>query len=445
MAMRTRMYTAPSGSFTLVGHSALLNRGMNAALAVDGDTAYVGSRTDGSHAHAGVLVVDISRPAAPRVVGEIGPPDEGNVGESSRELRVWPAAHLLIVLNFACNAVLHACSQWVVPTSTVRFYDIAGAAARSPRLVATYYPSRTPHEFFLWIDPVHHGRALLYLTTPYGKGDNLLVTDISRARAGRFPEVATWSAPGVGGAYVWLHSLSISPDGRRAYLAYLAGGVMEADTTDLAHVLPTPRIRLLTPAGAAPRWGAPGTHSAVALPGRHYLLTTDEVYGLYAGEPLGRGCPWGWVRLIDDRDPAALKIVGTYKLAPYNDSAYCRVVSQDKEIDSSYSSHNPTVTAHLALISWHAGGLQAVDLGDPTHPRMAASFAPTPLPAVSTEDPALTSGSVKIAFWSYPIIQNGLIYVVDIRNGLYILRYHGSWQREIATREFLEGNSNAGP
>ncbi len=417
---------------------------MNAALAVEGATAYVGSRTDGSHAHAGVLVVDVSRPSVPRVAGEIGPPNEGASGESTRELRVWPAAHLLIVLDFACNAALHACSQRAVPPSTLRFYDIAGPFARAPRLVATYYPSRTPHEFFLWIDPVHHGRALLYLSTPYGSDDNLLVTDISGARASHFSEVASWSAPGVGGAYVWLHSLSISPDGRRAYLAYLAGGVMEADTTDLANGLPSPRIRLLTPAGAAPRWGAPGTHSAVALPGQPYLLTTDEVYGLYAGEPLGRGCPWGWVRLIDDRNPATLKIVGTYKLAPYNDPAYCRLVSQDKEIDASYSSHNPTVTAHLALVSWHAGGLQAVDLGDPAHPRAAASFVPAPLPAVATEDPALTSGSEKIAFWSYPIIQNGLIYVVDIRNGLYILRYHGPWLQEIATTRFLEGNSNAG-
>ena len=41
---------APSpGSFELVGHDPLLSRGMNAALAVHGDYAYVGSRTDGTH------------------------------------------------------------------------------------------------------------------------------------------------------------------------------------------------------------------------------------------------------------------------------------------------------------------------------------------------------------------------------------------------------------
>jgi len=44
--------------------------------------------------------------------------------------------------------------------------------------------------------------------------------------------------------------------------------------------------------------------------------------------------------------------------------------------------------------------------------------------------------------WSYPIIKDGLIYVVDVRNGLYVLRYTGVGEQTIATEEFLEGNSN---
>jgi hypothetical protein len=45
---------------------------MNAAPAVKGDYAYVGSRTDGNHLNSGVLVVDGSRPSNPQVVNEIG-------------------------------------------------------------------------------------------------------------------------------------------------------------------------------------------------------------------------------------------------------------------------------------------------------------------------------------------------------------------------------------
>jgi hypothetical protein len=44
--------------------------------------------------------------------------------------------------------------------------------------------------------------------------------------------------------------------------------------------------------------------------------------------------------------------------------------------------------------------------------------------------------------WSFPIISDGLIYVTDIRNGLYILRYTGRRHESIDKIDFLEGNSN---
>jgi hypothetical protein len=46
--------------------------------------------------------------------------------------------------------------------------------------------------------------------------------------------------------------------------------------------------------------------------------------------------------------------------------------------------------------------------------------------------------------WSFPIIRDGLIYVVDIRNGLYVLHYTGPHAGEVAAISFLEGNSDLG-
>ena len=46
--------------------------------------------------------------------------------------------------------------------------------------------------------------------------------------------------------------------------------------------------------------------------------------------------------------------------------------------------------------------------------------------------------------WSFPIIKDGLIYVVDIRNGLYVLRYLGPHRSEVDGIGFLEANSNLG-
>jgi len=77
------------GEIEQVGHEPLMNRGMNSALAVHGDYAYIGSRTDGSHVgqpQGGIMVVDISRPRRPELLTET--PIDAKPGESSRELRV---------------------------------------------------------------------------------------------------------------------------------------------------------------------------------------------------------------------------------------------------------------------------------------------------------------------------------------------------------------------
>jgi hypothetical protein len=63
---------------------------------------------------------------------------------------------------------------------------------------------------------------------------------------------------------------------------------------------------------------------------------------------------------------------------------------------------------------------------------------------VANEDPALSMGTNKVVMWSFPIIKDGLIYVVDVRNGLYILNYTGPRAGEVESLAFLEGNSNLG-
>lgn len=424
---------ASTGWFELVGSSSLLNRGMNAGLAVYGNYAYVGSRTDGSHLDAGVLVVDISDPADPQVVYQIGQPEEGNPGQTSRELRVWPDQELLLVLNFPCGAGLHACTQ-SFERSNISFYDISGANAAAPTWIALYSLPRTPHEFFLWDDPNVPGRALLYLSTPGIIGDNLLVLNISEARQGLVTELANWSAPRApyGGT---LHSLGLSVDGRRAYLAYLRNGFMIIDTSQLAEGFPNPQISLLTPLENWVLWSGPGPHSAVKIFGKPYALVTEEVYGR---------CPWGWTTIIDIANESRPRMVAEYKLEPYNLVEQCGAFTADPYRFTSFAAHNPTLTRNLAFISWHSGGLQAISIEDPLQPRQVAEFLPGPLPSVQTEDPALSSGLDKVVMWSYPVIQNGLIYVVDVRNGLDILRYHGPFEGEVAAIRFLEGNSNLG-
>jgi hypothetical protein len=90
-----------------------------------------------------------------------------------------------------------------------------------------------------------------------------------------------------------------------------------------------------------------------------------------------------------------------------------------------------------------------VSIRTPTRPFQLAEFFPRPLDEVMLEDPRLSSdpdtgNHEKVVMWSYPIIADGLIYVTDVRNGLYVLKYKGPHAREVRRIAFLEGNSNQG-
>ena len=213
------------GAFKQVGHNALLSRGMNAAIAIKGHYAYIGSRTDlhPGTPHGGVMVVDISKPRKPELVGQ---PIAALAGESTRELRVWQSQDVLIVLNTNCGVgdALHHCTTQSV--SNIRFYDIAGRNAKAPRLLHDFKVDT--HEFFLWEDPQNPKRALIFAgnaaatcaTRGGAPSCPFSVWDISAIREGKPPATLYsglhgYTAAGktpTGG----LHSLTITNNGSRA-------------------------------------------------------------------------------------------------------------------------------------------------------------------------------------------------------------------------------------
>jgi hypothetical protein len=448
-ATATAQSPGKTGSLTQVGHEPLLNRGMNAAGAIHGDYMYIGSRTDGGHVgepHGGIMVVDISDPSDPTLITD--EPIDANPGESSRELRVWRSQDILIVLNTNCGVgdELHHCTQPSI--NNFRFYDISGANASSPQLI--FQLDDSTHEFFLWEDPANPERALMFGGSA---GSRFTIWDISPVRTGQAPvelfdgthgfsRVPPFPAPvqiPTGG----LHSLSVSNDGTRAYYALLTGGFGIADVSDFTAGVPAPMRRLVTLNEARPVWPGPGAHSAIKLWGRDWAWVSDEVYGT-ATAP-GHGCPWGWARLLDISDPQRPTVESEYRL-PENDPSTCADWNPPR---TSYSAHNPTLTPHIAFSTWHSGGFQAVSIQRAHRPYQLAEFFPEPLDEVLLEDPRLSSDPdtgrhEKVVMWSYPIIQDGLIYVVDLRNGLYILKYRGTFEKEVSRIGFLEGNSNQG-
>jgi hypothetical protein len=177
------------------------------------------------------------------------------------------------------------------------------------------------------------------------------------------------------------------------------------------------------------------------------VLTTDEVYGQVLTPAFGQhGCPWGWVGLVDVSDETKPKLAGQFKL-PENEASYCAsAAGKDPQNTyfTSYASHNPTLVGDLAFVTWHSDGLRAISIADAASPSQVGVFMPEPLGSVLTEDPALSLGTSKVVAWSYPIIKNGLIYFIDLRNGLYVVRYTGPHADLVQSVHFLEGNSNLG-
>jgi hypothetical protein len=407
-----------TGEFEIVAHHDLGARGMNAALAVAGTTVYVGSRIDSQ----GIAILDVSDPAAPTAVGEI----PGVVAMSSRELRAVPDLNLLVVLTIRCDPDLHGCSQTGGVTEAIQLWDIADRAApvqvgNFPILGSTFKP-RGPHEFYLRREA---DRVLLFVASPPVTLDVIDITDPATPTS-----IVSWNPmiPAQGDDDI-LHSVSMSNDGTQLFLSHQLTGLLVADASAL------PELALITTPDAALDFSPPGTvgpHSTVAVPGRDLVVVTEEVYP----PPYGTGCPWGMLRTVDVSDPAAPKLLATIGVAE-NDPALCEQQAFDR---ITFTSHNTTATTNLALVTWHAAGLQAIDISNAASPRILGELRPEPLAAVTNEDPGL--GGAPIEMWSYPVIQDGLIYVIDVRNGLYILRYRGLWEEQVTGEAFLEGNSN---
>jgi len=394
-------------SLQLVSQNALGNRGMNAALTLADKCAYVGSRADAAPA-----VVDVANPAAPRVVGQLS----AHPGSTPRELRAIPSQREVAVMFYSLNG----------GPNIFDFYRWE-SDCHSPALVGHYdFGKRSPHEFFLWEDPQHPSRVLLFVAMFGSSGPALDVLDVSNVAQPAL--IGAWSVPSGYGSPT-LHSVALSADGRTAYLSLWTGGLVMADASEFTAGTSGATLRALTPAAGRYRTPPGNVHSAVPVPRQTKVITTDERYPA----PYGQGCPSGTAHVVDVSNAANAQPVGTIAV-PENTPGTCSALASD-----TWTSHNPTLTAHLALVSWYSAGLQVFALDDPANPERLAEYRAAGAQPIVRD---VQLGTTDTMTWSYPVIAHGYIYVVDINQGLLVLRYHGAHEDEISGLPFAEGNSN---
>ena len=381
----------PRGPLTLVGHAPLPLDTAWIGMAIAGDYAYVGHRWPVS----AVQIIDLHDPAAPTVVGALAPDLE------ITELHAVADLARLYVLSTGGRVIAYDLADPVHPVEL-------GRVTLSTVL---------PHEMYLWRDPTAPTRLLGLITSVANTAPGLHVVDLSTPTA--MFEAWAGFAPG-------LHGVALAADGARGFASTLHAGMGVFDASTITGAGPIAPTMITSGAGFVNPCTAAHvgciTHSAVEVPGRPLAVVTYE----------NEGVPEGWMDVVDVADPVTPRIVGTWHHPRAGEP-----LSPDLGTFG-YGPHDPTTTAHLAVVSWYRAGLMVFDLSDPAHPTPVATFEPT---AIAATNQQLWG---RVAFVSYPIIKDGLIYVLDGRNGLYVLRYTGPYHDELDGVRFLEGNSNRG-
>lgn len=471
-------------NFEVIGHNPLPNpgdtiaRGRNGPVGIAGNCLYVGNRV-GRRTGTGpdfgtpaltseTLIVDIADPTNPQVVGAL----QTILGSTSRELRTIQDLNTLIILNFRDNAPDEGGAF-----NNYQIYDISDC--RNPRLTRTIEIGRArPHEFFLWRDPNNPARFLLYSSISGGDAafvePGLRVFEIVNPPSATIRPVASFTlTPAVPSTepvdpndyrddhFVFttkpttqgnsLHSMSVSQDGTRVYMANSQAGYFILDSSRLAAGLPcimntetfdetsntNPMLclRKINPDPKArvdrtPPFG--GIHHSIYLvPGRPYLVTGGERNGTDT-------CPWTPGQILEITNEKSPQVISQY-MVPENLGENCFVGGPgDPALLREFSTHQLLVFPNIFFNSWYSAGLRAWDISTPALPIEVGVFVPRPEEQVVER----FRNSPDVWVWPFPILHNGLIYITDENSGLYILRYTGERADELPQQGTFISNTN---
>ncbi len=296
----------PQGCFpTVIDHSAKASR--------DGMRVYL------SYWDAGIIILDIADPAAPRMIARLAPP----LGEGSyHSVDEMDGGLLLVAQEYPFGPPF--------PTGLFLRVDTGSAAEE---FYACEYRMTGPASI-VRTGPVSG-------TLVYG-GDACSLT--ADAAAGR----------------VVVAELGGCPVGEKARQAQVAGAralIVSAQPTGAPEPLMREDVLELPMLGIPPDQFA----RLRALAGAGSAMVT-----------LPTARPFGGIHVWDIRDPANPVLRGTF----HTENAR----RFPPRAPGTYTAHNPLVIGNYALVSWFSDGVRLLDLSDPTNPREVDAFVPPAVP-----------------------------------------------------------------
>jgi hypothetical protein len=354
----------------------------------------------------GVVVLDMSRPAAPVKTAQLTSPAMLSPHES---LLLNPKRGLLgaELGNPAANA------------SILDLYDVK-TDCRHPKLLSSTPTGGLGHESGFAPD----GRTFYITGTA---GNTLQAVDVSDPAK---PKVL-FTQYGVN-----YHGVRVSDDGNRLYVAnignsstgsFASGGLRILDVSQIQGRKANPEVPVLSslawPEGSIPQAAEPFTRN-----GHQYLLEFDE-YANYSAEGgvTQASSPVGAARIIQADDARHPKVVSNIRLAVHQPEARAGDQQNDPGANSpvqGYAAHYcsvPTRTSpNLVACSMILSGLRIFDIRDVAHPKEVGYFNK---PVAQGDNPLVTTSQGAFAM-SQPAWDpsHDSVWYSDGNSGFYDVR-----------------------
>lgn len=365
-------------------------------------------------APAGIRVVDMSNPAAPKPLHLLT--DPGAVASSESFNTVDTAdRHMLVAGKYS--------SALSSDQSPMSIYDITDC--KNPKLMSTYYWPGDTH-----VPSITPDGKFVMMSLPYGVA-GLMVLDVSDMKQPKFVGRLPLLLPR--GRQARCHDLSFNAAGTRMYCPGSVPTEAERESE------PGPSIWDISDLTSGKRLGWPpfrfvgeadvkgqGDHDAplVTINGKPYLVAGAEL-----GCNIGRS---DFPTIFDISDEKNPRKVGEFRLEVMERCVSDSTFAANQKVNYGLHYNNVVQDAWgkvpLGMFSFQSSGVRIVDLRDPTKPREVAYYhpgAPTaqaapPTPPGAAPGPPRVAYSDACASHNYFDQATGTIWFTCRSGGLYV-------------------------